>query len=113
MAFKRTIAFLLAAIMLSLAAVPANATTMEEEEPTSGAIFFDIILTRPLGIVATAVGAVVFVLGLPFTILSKSVGTSAGKLVKDPLKYTFTRPVGELDFYNDGYNAALEQPVKN
>lgn len=99
MAFKRTVAFLLAAVMLSMTAVPAEAATMEEE-PSSTAIVFDVLITRPLGIVATAVGAAVFIVGLPFTIPTRSVGIAAEKLVADPLKFTFRRPVGEMDYFN-------------
>lgn len=99
MPLKRTVAFLLAAIMLSLAALPAGAATMEEE-PSSTAIVFDILITRPLGIVATAVGAAVFIVGLPFTIPTRSVGVAAEKLVVDPLAFTFRRPVGDIDNYN-------------
>jgi len=99
MAFKRTVAFLLAAVILSLASVPAEAATMEEE-PSSTAIVFDVLITRPLGIVATAVGAAVFIVGLPFTIPTRSVGIAAEKLVADPLKFTFRRPVGEMDYFN-------------
>lgn len=99
MPLKRTIAFLLAAIMLSLSALPAQAATMEEE-PSSTAIVFDVLITRPLGLVATAVGAAVFIVGLPFTIPTRSVGVAAEKLVVDPLAFTFRRPVGHIDNFN-------------
>lgn len=105
MTLKRTVAFLLAAVMLSLAAVPAGAATMEQE-PSSTAIVFDVLITRPLGIVATAVGAAVFIVGLPFTIPTRSVGVAAEKLVADPLKFTFRRPVGEMDYYS-GFEETL------
>ncbi len=98
---KKTLCALVAALTLFAAAVPARATTAYDEEPTSGAIVFDVLFTRPLGIVATAVGAVVFVIGLPFTIPSKTVGLSADKLINDPARYTFIRPVGELNSYNN------------
>ncbi len=103
MAFKRAVAFMLTAVMLVLAAAPAGAATMEEE-PSSTAIVFDVLITRPLGIVATAVGAAVFIVGLPFTIPTRSVGVAADKLVVDPLKFTFRRPVGEMDYFN-GFDA--------
>lgn len=96
MALKKTIAFLLITIMLSLTALPVEAATMEEE-PSSTAIVFDVLITRPLGIVATAVGTAVFIVGLPFTIPTRSVGVAAEKLVVDPLAFTFRRPVGHID----------------
>jgi len=64
---------------------------------------FDVLITRPLGIVATALGATVFVVGLPFTIPTGSVGVSAKKLIGEPLGFTFRRPVGEVhDIYFNG-----------
>lgn len=101
MMIKRTVAVLLVAVMLSLTVVPAEAATMAEE-PSSTAIVFDVLITRPLGIVATAVGAAVFIVGLPFTIPTRSVGLAAEKLVVDPLAFTFRRPVGQIDSFN-GY----------
>lgn len=71
-------------------------------EPSGGAIMFDVLITRPLGLVATAVGTTVFVIGLPFTIPTGSVGISAKKLIVEPLGFTFRRPVGEVhDIYVD------------
>ncbi len=107
MALKRTVAFLLAALMLTLAYSPAQAATIEEE-PSSSAIVFDVLITRPLGLVATAVGAGVFIAGLPFTIPTRSVAVAADKLIVDPLRFTFRRPVGEMDYFN-GFEAA-EKP---
>lgn len=107
MALKRTVAFLLAALMLALACSPAQAATMEEE-PSSTAIVFDVLITRPLGLVATAVGAGVFIVGLPFTIPTRSVGVAADKLIVDPLRFTFRRPVGEMDYF--GGFEATERP---
>lgn len=100
---KKTLCALFAALMLFTSIAPAQAATTQDDEPSSTAIVFDVLFTRPLGIVATAVGAVVFVIGLPFTIPSKTVGISADKLVTDPLRYTFTRPVGDIDGINTGY----------
>lgn len=104
---NRIVAFLLVAVMLSLAAVPAEAATMEEE-PSSTAIVFDVLITRPLGLVATAVGAAVFIVGLPFTIPTRSVGVAAEKLVVDPLAFTFRRPVGQMDNFN-----GFEEPLNS
>lgn len=102
--FRGKAVVLLTAVMLAFAAMPAGAATMQEE-PSSTAIIFDVLITRPLGIVATAVGAAVFVVGLPFTIPTRSVGLAADKLVVDPLAFTFRRPVGQVDSFN-GFDEA-------
>lgn len=93
----RTITALIAALLFALAAAPAGAVTMEEAEPSSTAIVFDVLITRPLGLAAAALGAAVFVVALPFSIPTRSVGLAADKLVSDPLRFTFKRPVGEID----------------
>ncbi|HUH67223.1 MAG TPA: hypothetical protein VLZ07_12390, partial [Syntrophales bacterium] len=54
----------------------------------------DILLVRPVSFAATIVGTAVFIVSLPFSIPSKSVGTTAKTLVADPFNFTFTRPVG-------------------
>lgn len=69
---------------------------LEAEEPSGGGMLFDTVVVRPIGIVATAVGAVFFVVSLPFSALGDNVGTAGEKLVKDPARFTFKRPLGEF-----------------
>ena len=47
-------------------------------------------------LVSTVVTTVTFVVMLPFSLLGGNVGESAEKLVVEPAKYTFTRPLGDL-----------------
>lgn len=100
MAAKRTAAFLLTIIMLSVAAIPAGAAPIRQES-SSTAVVYDVLLLRPLGLVATTVGTAVFIVGLPFTIPSRSVKVAADKLVVAPFNFTFRRPVGDMDYFND------------
>jgi len=69
---------------------------LEAEEPEGGEMIFDLVIIRPVGIIATVVGSVAFVLSLPFSALGGNVGTAGEKLVKAPARYTFTRPLGEF-----------------
>lgn len=64
---------------------------------TPEAIAADVILARPACLVATAAGAVVFVVALPFAAMSKSVKKTARTLVVRPAQATFTRELGELN----------------
>jgi hypothetical protein len=61
------------------------------------AIIADGLLLRPAGVVATIVGTLVFVVVLPFSIPTKSVDKAAQKLIVDPAKYTFVRPLGQVE----------------
>lgn len=56
----------------------------------------DILLVRPVSLAATVVGTAIFIVSLPFSIPSQSVGVTARTLVGEPFNYTFTRPIGEF-----------------
>lgn len=97
-----TIMLVFAFLLTSTAAFSQDG--YERAEPSGAEIMLDIILIRPLGIVATAIGGVVFLVGLPFTLPTSSVKVSAEKLVADPFYYTFSRPVGDIDSEYTGTN---------
>jgi hypothetical protein len=67
----------------------------DADAPAAEAIILDTFLLRPLGFAATVVGTTVFVVSLPFSILTRQVDKAAQKLVVAPGKYTFTRPLGQ------------------
>jgi hypothetical protein len=59
-------------------------------------VIADVLIVRPVSLAATVVGTVVFIVALPISITSGSVGTAARTVVVVPFKYTFTRPIGEF-----------------
>lgn len=61
----------------------------------------DTLVVRPACLVATAVGASLFVIALPIAAISKSVKRSARVLVVRPAKATFTRPLGDMEALED------------
>ena len=61
------------------------------------AILADGLLLRPAGIVATVFGSLAFVATLPFSIPTRSVDKAAQKLVVEPARYTFVRPLGQIE----------------
>lgn len=69
-------------------------------EDKGAAMVGDTVLVRPLGIVATVVGAAVFVVSLPFSLLGGNVKEAGHDLVAAPATFTFKRPLG--DFGPDG-----------
>lgn len=62
-----------------------------------GAVAVDAIIVRPVSLVATVLGGVVFVVSLPWAVPSKSVHRAAQSLVVCPARTTFNRPLGDLD----------------
>ncbi len=93
---RHTMAILLAAVVTA-----APAVGMARDETITGDkgsdMLVDLVVVRPVGVVATVIGGVAFVVALPFTIPSGSVGTSAQEMVGRPAEYTFNRPLGEFD----------------
>lgn len=99
--WKRGVTVLAAAALLG-GAFPAAAAGegMDGRSLTGdrgGDMAIDLVFVRPISAVATVVGAVGFVVALPFTIPSNSVGEAAQSLVGAPFEYTFNRPLGEFD----------------
>ena len=93
------------ALTLAMAVPPAFAqmqpTGPDQEqigrEPTTAEMYADGLIARPLGLVASILGAAVFVVTLPFTIPSHSTKSAAKELVAVPAQYTFKRPLGQFD----------------
>lgn len=54
----------------------------------------DFFIARPMGLAATVVGTGLFIVSLPFTVLSNSVGDAAEALVATPARETFVRCLG-------------------
>jgi hypothetical protein len=79
---------------------PQNPSAQQQESPPAGAIIGDFVFIRPFAVIATAIGVVGTVATLPISVPSGSVGTVARKLIAEPFKFTFTRPLGT--FPGDG-----------
>src|SRR5262249_3268847 len=94
------VALLVAVLFLcatSFVHAAANSYTARTEDVSAEEIIVDGLLLRPSGIVATVVGTAVFVVTLPFSIPTRSVDKAAQKLVVDPARYTFVRPLGLIE----------------
>jgi hypothetical protein len=68
----------------------------EAEEPEGGEMIYDAVIVRPIGMVATAIGSVFFVLTLPFSAAGDNVDAAQEELIKKPARFTFKRPLGEF-----------------
>ena len=94
---KSMIIFLISIFLIA----PCASTALAEdyftrEDPSGGMMIYDFILVRPVGIVATAVGSVFWVISLPFSALGDNTDEATQALVKDPAAYTFSRPLGDF-----------------
>ncbi len=95
---KQSIILFIIISMVSVPFVSSAGDTVDiiEEEPSAGAMFADLILIRPIGIIAAILGPCVFLVTLPFSLLGRNVKTAGKKLVVEPFKQAFFRPLGEL-----------------
>ena len=67
------------------------------ESGSAEAITADVLIARPLGLVATVVGSAVYVVSLPFSLLGGNEKQARQKLVREPAAFIFTRPLGEFN----------------
>ena len=94
------VALLVAVLFLcatSLVHAAEDSYMARTEDVSAEAMIADGLLLRPAGIVATVLGTAVFVVTLPFSIPTKSVDKAAQKLIVDPARYTFVRPLGQIE----------------
>lgn len=89
------LAAVLTACLLGLSALPAQAYEQSYEQGDDAAIMLDLAVLRPIGLVATIAGSVIFVASLPISIPTWSVGKTFTSFVKRPVLYTFVRDLGE------------------
>ena len=95
---QKTLAYILALpLVYGTASLPQPAWAgPEREEPEATGMIIDGLVVRPISLVATAVGAVAFVITLPFSALGGNVDEAREKLVVRPAAYTFSRCLGCL-----------------
>ena len=87
-----------------LASLPLSASASQDnvsgdpaytlEAPPAYAMVGDLVIARPLLIAGTAIGAVLFVVSLPFSALGGNVEEAAQALVVEPGREAFVRCLG-------------------
>lgn len=92
---------MLVAAAVSIVAASAQAQDYRQgidESPSSAAMAFDLVVVRPLGLVATVGGIGLFVLSLPFAVLQgEPPQEQARKFIVEPARFTFDRPLGDME----------------
>ena len=90
------IAIIAALLIVPFASMGLAEEYFEREDPSGGEMMYDVIVVRPIGIAATIVGSVFYVISLPFSLLGQNSAEAGEALVKKPAAYTFKRPLGEF-----------------
>ena len=65
---------------------------------TGERMVLDALVLRPIGLVTTVAGAAIYTVSLPFSLLGGNEPAARESLVKEPVRYTFKRPLGEIDY---------------
>jgi hypothetical protein len=103
--------------MMSVSMAASAADVIEDNSglisnrPTVWAMGLDAGLVRPVGFAATVVGAGIFVVTLPFSLLGGNVKESADTLIVAPAKMTFLRCLGCTESQNND-NIALKRSLE-
>lgn len=91
---KKLIAQLLAVIIAMGSVMPAVSYAGRiDERPTASEMTLDA-LARPVMVMGTALGAGLFIISLPFSLLGGNTVESGNTLVVEPFKATFLRCLG-------------------
>ena len=95
---KQSMVFLLIAalVLVPMGTFALAGEVSLDEKSTAGAMAADLVIVRPLGIVATVLGCALFVVSLPFSALGSNTIEASQRLVKDPAQFTFKRPLGDF-----------------
>jgi uncharacterized membrane protein len=97
---KITKRFMVFILIMSLGLVPFGSAALAEDqhdEEKGIQMAADILVVRPLGIVATVGGTVLAIVALPFSLLGGNTDEVFHYLVVKPAKFTFVRPLGDFD----------------
>lgn len=81
---------------MSMASSTLASDNYSGDQVSEGDITMEI-LARPLGLIGTAVGAVLHTAGLLFSVPGENFSESAEVMVERPMEYTFNRPLGHFD----------------
>jgi hypothetical protein len=85
------------AILLALMIILTSSAVFAKDKPDAGNIIGDMVILRPIGVCTLVIGTAFFIVTLPIAAISQSTKQTAEVLVVDPFKFTFTRPLGEIE----------------
>ena len=104
LSYKKTLVLCLLAMALIMSPLSALAVDalkagldINKEPPDPAVMLVDLVVVRPLGLVATLGGSVIFIVSAPFSAFGGNIEDAWESLVVSPAAFTFTRPLGGFD----------------
>jgi len=82
-------------VFTSSTSIAGNQYSKQTNEGNAAAMIADFVFVRPLGNLAIATGAAFFTISMPFSALGGNFKESARKMVVEPFKFTWIRPLGK------------------
>ena len=92
--FAKCLKVITLALVLAFPAVGWSSTNTIEETPSALAMTGDAFFVRPVMLVTTVIGTVIFIVSSPFAALGGNIGESFEQLVEKPFETTFVRCLG-------------------
>lgn len=86
----------IAALIIACLMVPQTLLAQQavDESPNEFAMVGDLLVARPIGAAMLVGGTAIWLVSLPFTLLSGHAGEAAGTLIYGPAEATFMRCLG-------------------
>jgi len=84
----------------------AEQTKTVHADPPGELIMADVLIMRPIGAVACIVGLAGALVAWPFAAITNSCDRVCKELIVKPYKYTFERPLGQMEYGETDYTAA-------
>jgi len=88
----------------------------EDKTPDTALVVVDVIPIRVLGLAVTIVGTGLFVVTLPFTFFmdtdknsESGISLASDALIFKPMRFTFTRPLGKFDRWDQDYDQSANE----
>jgi len=75
-------------------------------DPPGELIMADALIMRPVGVVACIVGLAGALVAWPFAAITNSCDRVCRELIVKPYRYTFVRPLGQMEYGEADYTAA-------
>lgn len=89
------------ALVLGMCGLPLTAAAADpgavEHPDTAGLALVDLVFVRPLCLLSTVVGTAVYLVSLPLSSAGGNAEQCYRRLVAEPARFTFQRPMGDLD----------------
>ncbi|MCX7857938.1 MAG: hypothetical protein N2513_08195 [Deltaproteobacteria bacterium] len=99
---KLLISLIIVLLFVPLFLIHAASDPEVKGKPSGESILFDLVILRPFGIATCALGIAASIVSIPFNIANPDPEYVGKKLLGEPFKFTFIRPLGQIHLEENG-----------